>query len=98
MKIDRFFLNFKRGRTLVIMRLFSLKKKSHWNSKMHGSSNKFNIYFFFTSSLCKIMRRFCFVSIVKRWYMLLLTFDPIKNQEKNRKKNPNYKRIYMKKA
>jgi len=61
-------------------------------SKMRGSPSKSDIHFFFTSSLCKILMRFCFISIVKRGYLFLLTFLPIKkNQEKkklNKKRNP----------
>jgi len=35
----------------MIMRPFSFKKQSLWNSKMGGSPNKTDIHFFFTSSL-----------------------------------------------
>jgi hypothetical protein len=43
--------------------------------------------------------RFFFINIVKKGHMLLPTFDPTqKIKKRKKKKNPKYKRIYIKKA
>jgi len=43
-------------------------------------------FFFFRSSLCKTLIRICFVSIVKKRHILLLTFDPTKKIKKRKEK------------
>jgi len=65
-------LFFKMGRSPKIMRPLSFEKRSPWLS---GSLNKPGRPFvFFTSLLCKTLRNFCFVSIVKRGHLLLPNF------------------------
>ena len=68
-------LFFKMGRSPKIMRPLSFEKRSPWLS---GSLNKPRRPFvFFTSLLCKTLRNFCFVSIVKRGHLLLPNFWPM---------------------